>query len=260
MDTRVYLARCEDYEYREVEKSVARIFDFFGGAEKILSGGKKVLIKPNLLMDRSPEEATTTHPAVVAAAAGIFRKLGADVVIADSPGGPLTQAALRRVYRRTGMEEACAASGAALNYDLSSRRVFFNEGERPESFEILSAIAGADVVVGISKLKTHTFQYYTGAVKNCFGAIPGMAKAACHARISDRSLFGEMLTDLCECVAPAFSIIDGITCMDGKGPSGRPQKESGDPDRRGQSARGRSCGRHRGGPSCGEGADASGRD
>ena len=51
--------------------------------------GRTVLLKPNLLMKRRPEEATTTHPLVVEAAARLLLDWGAArVTIADSPGAP----------------------------------------------------------------------------------------------------------------------------------------------------------------------------
>ena len=62
--------------------------------------GMKVLIKPNLLMKRRPEEFTTTHPAVVGAVIQMLQMFGVqDIVIADSPGGPYTKPLLTSIYR-----------------------------------------------------------------------------------------------------------------------------------------------------------------
>ena len=72
------------------------------------------------------------------------------------------------------MEEAAKASGAQLNYDLTYKRVTFNEGKQAQDFDIISPVLDADVVFSMAKLKTHGLSYYTGAVKNLFGTIPGL--------------------------------------------------------------------------------------
>ena len=48
--------------------------------------GKKVVLKPNLV-DSAHGDAITTHPLLVLAAAGFFRRMGAQsVVVAEGPG------------------------------------------------------------------------------------------------------------------------------------------------------------------------------
>ena len=67
MTNKVYLAACQDYDKERVESCIRRMFNAFGGVEALLQKGKRVTVKPNLLMAREPEAATTTHPAVVEA-------------------------------------------------------------------------------------------------------------------------------------------------------------------------------------------------
>ena len=51
---KVYLARCESYDFDLVESKIFKMFDSFGGAEAILKGGKKVTVKVNLLLPKKP--------------------------------------------------------------------------------------------------------------------------------------------------------------------------------------------------------------
>jgi ferredoxin len=96
-----------------------------------------------------------------------------------------------------------------------------------KSFPVLGPVLDADVVISAAKMKTHGISYITGAVKNLFGAMPGLTKARMHARFPDHVKFNRMLVDLCECVRPAFSIVDGIVGMEGHGPSGGDPKPAG---------------------------------
>ena len=219
MDNRVFAAACAEYEPEQVERAAARMLEAFGGVEKFLKKGKKVLIKANLLLAREPEEATTTHPVLVGAVAALFVRAGASVTIADSPGGPYNALTLPRVYRQCGMEAAARYAGARLNRDFSSQTVRF-EGTQPREFELLTPVCQADVIINIGKMKTHMLTYFTGAVKNLFGTIPGLQKAAWHSRLPGQQAFCRMLIDLCRCVGPDLSIIDGVEGMDGRGPSG----------------------------------------
>jgi ferredoxin len=67
--------------------------------------------------------------------------------------------------------------------------------------------------------------YFTGAVKNLFGAIPGFDKSAFHLRFPGRQEFAIMLSDLMLAVKPGFAIMDSIVGMEGPGPnSGHPRQ------------------------------------
>jgi len=48
--------------------------------------GKRVLVKPNVLAPFAPEDAVTTHPAVVEQVVKALLARGAEVVVGDNPG------------------------------------------------------------------------------------------------------------------------------------------------------------------------------
>ena len=112
MDTRVFMTACPDYEQARVEESVWQALAAFGGPKAFLQQGGRVLIKPNLLTASRPEAGVTAHPAVVEAAARLFVQAGAQVVIADSPGGPYNRRVMEKVYWACGMDQAAERSGA----------------------------------------------------------------------------------------------------------------------------------------------------
>ncbi len=224
MDTRVFMTACPDYEQARVEESVWQALAAFGGPKAFLQQGGRVLIKPNLLTASRPEAGVTAHPAVVEAAARLFVQAGAQVVIADSPGGPYNRRVMEKVYWACGMDQAAERSGAQLNWDFSSQKRP-SAGRTQRDFQIISPANQADVIVSIGKLKTHMMMYFTGAVKNLYGLIPGVTKAAYHSQCPNREDFASLLADLCQTIAPDLSILDGVVGMDGKGPSaGRPRQ------------------------------------
>lgn len=214
------LLRCEEYNDKIVRKAIDQTFFNLGGIERFIKPGMKVLLKINLLMKKKPEEATTTHPVFVEALIRAVQEAGGIVTIADSPGGPYTERALKGVYSVCGIEEVARKTGVKLNYDLGYEEVSFPEGQITKSFFVIKPALEADVVITVPKLKTHGMTFFTGAVKNLFGVIPGIYKAEYHFRMKDKKDFCNMLVDLCEFVKPSLAIMDGIVGMEGSGPSG----------------------------------------
>lgn len=224
MENTVFMAPCASYEQSLIEERVRQALEAFGGPEAFLQKGKRVLLKPNLLMASRPEAGVTAHPALVAAVARQFVQAGAQTIIADSPGGPYNRRAMEKVYRACGMDWAAEQSGAELNWDFSSRKRVF-AGKARQEFQLIAPLDQADAVISVGKMKTHMMMYFTGAVKNLYGLIPGVTKAACHSQHPNRENFADLLVDLCQAVQPDLSIIDGVVGMDGKGPSaGRPRQ------------------------------------
>jgi len=84
--------------------------------------------------------------------------------------------------------------------------------------KIASAAKEADIIISLPKLKTHQLTYFTGAVKNSLGLVPGFVKTKQHAIHSDRDSFSAFLIDLNIAVAPGFYLMDGIMGMEGEGP------------------------------------------
>jgi ferredoxin len=76
----------------------------------------------------------------------------------------------------------------------------------------------ADVIISLPKFKNHELVYFTGAIKNTLGLVPGFSKGKQHALHQDRSKFGEFLVDLNEAVTPDYFLMDGIMGMEGPGP------------------------------------------
>lgn len=215
----VNIIRCKDYEFNNVKKAVYEALDGIDAIKLKIAKGSKVLLKTNLLMRKSPEDAVTTHPAVVEAIVRYLQDTGCSVIIGDSPGGPFTEWNLRSVYNAAGMFEVAEKTGCELNFNTEALEISNPGARKLNTMQIIKIASEVDFVVSAAKLKTHGMMTYTGAVKNLFGVIPGLVKADYHFRLNDIDNFADHLVDICETIKPVFSIIDGIEGMEGDGPS-----------------------------------------
>jgi len=215
----VSITQCENYDYEKVEKAVFECLNHLTEMKKVIKEGSRVLVKVNLLKKNLPEDAVTTHPAVAEAIVRYLQNMGCQVVLGDSPGGAFTQKRLEDIYRASGMLEVAEKTGCELNYDTSDVEVSNPKAEKLKRMQIIKIVEDVDFVVSAAKLKTHGMMTYTGAVKNLFGVIPGLTKAEYHLKLISIENFANHLVDICQYVAPVFSVIDAVEGMEGDGPS-----------------------------------------
>jgi len=223
VQAKVVLKFCPDYT-ADVENSLREGLEEWGGMSTFVKPGQKVLLKVNLLMKKRPEEAVTTHPSVVEAVVRLVQEAGGIPIIGDSPGGPYTVGALQAIYTKSGLREVAERTGAILNEDVGQTTFQYPEGKIIKSLTVTNCVLNADVVIPISKLKTHGMMTFTGAVKILFGVIPGLLKAEYHLKMFKIPDFADLLVDIAAWVNPALSIMDGVVGMEGDGPSaGKPR-------------------------------------
>lgn len=226
----VAIARCEAYDVEEILLSLCLYAPQIGMTEEAIAG-KRVVLKPNLLLAYAPEKAATTHPAVMEAVIRYLQKLRpASLMIAESPGGIYSEKALRHIYHTTGMTGVSERTGVPLNFDLAYGAFSMPNGKTAKSVDMIAPIAEADVIINVCKMKTHALATVTGASKNLFGVIPGINKFEMHARFKKPSDFFSMVIDLNEALSEGktlFHVCDGIVGMEGDGPSGGTPKKAG---------------------------------
>lgn len=229
MSRSVSIARCPDYDPGPVEAALADVLAPLGGMTAFVRPGDRVLVKPNLLASREPEKAVTTHPAVVRAALRAVQDAGGEPVLGDSPGGRNTPANYAALLRRTGLAPVLEECGVeAVFFDEPTAELPSPSGQVYKRFRVAGAVTDADAIVSLSKFKTHQLTLVTGAVKNCFGYIPGVAKAEYHLSTGqDPRRFAGLLLDLYTARPPVLSVMDAVLGMEGNGPSNGTPREVG---------------------------------
>lgn len=210
----VAAAQCRSYDPTDLARVVSDLLNALGGVRQLLGNAQKVLIKPNLLTDRAPDAAVTTHPEVVRPLIREFKKAGATVTVADSPAN-VTK--IEQVWDKTGFSALCREEDIEL-VNLEKAGVQ-HVGVGTSTLPIARPVLDADLIVNVPKVKTHVLTTLTGAVKNLYGTIPGFRKATMH---KDRHMprdFAEVIAALYRILKPQLSVADGIVGMDGEGPS-----------------------------------------
>ncbi|MBL7070805.1 MAG: DUF362 domain-containing protein [Candidatus Omnitrophica bacterium] len=215
--SRVSIIKCSSYNTGNVADAVSRAVGLVGGIKGFVKEGERVLIKPNLISARDPDEAVCTHPEVVRAAVRLVKKAGGRPLIGDSPGSFFTIEDIDHVYEKTGIKSVALEEGAQLLRFEKSRMV--------NGYAIAEEVFKAASVISLPKLKTHMLAGMTGAVKNTYGMVPGLHKVECHRRMPKIRDFAKIILDVFEITKPRLSIMDGIVGMEGDGPtSGKPRK------------------------------------
>ncbi len=198
-------------EYDNVQGAIEEVFRQFS----LDLTGKRVFIKPNIVVGKPPEHAATTHPVLVKAIVESCLRRGAEeVAVGDNPGGG----------EHLVVPEAEGAGFLPLlkDYfrDISSECRQIQVGSDVlSSVPVSSAVLDADVLINVPKFKTHPMKGITGCIKNMFGIVPGLEKARLHTLTTRVHEMAYFFIKLYAAVTPHFNIVDGITAMEGEGPS-----------------------------------------
>ncbi|TWU23145.1 hypothetical protein Pla52o_26800 [Novipirellula galeiformis] len=179
--------------------------------------GKRVLLKPNLVEPSRLAPHMTTHPAMIQAAAEVFRRWNAEVTVGEGPGHVRdTEQALLD----SGVMDALAdakLSFADLNYQEIRAVENTGRASKLKQFYFPRAVIEADLVVSMPKMKTHHWMGMTGAMKNLYGVIPG-CKYGWPKNVLHFNGIPQTVFDINSSVGRTITIVDGIDCMEGDGP------------------------------------------
>lgn len=205
----VALAKCAHYDVPTLPETIHRLLETVGCRS---TPGARVLVKPNLLAPTPPDYLPCSHPSVVRAICRYFLDLGAKVRVGDSP----TFGQGVEISRKIGLTEALADLPVALVNLNRPKLVRLSSGGRVA----LSRVAlENDLIVSVPKLKAHHQVRITGAVKNVYGCVTGLAKPLLHLYCGDGGRFERMLLEIWDQLPPNVSLMDAVMAMHVRGPN-----------------------------------------
>jgi uncharacterized protein (DUF362 family) len=211
----VFIARNQQYN-GALERTISDGLLASGLDPKELRG-KRVLLKPNLVEPNRDVPHMTTHPAMIVAAAEVFRRWGATVRVGEGPGHVRdTEMALIE----SGVQEQLDSSKLEfgdLNYEEVSWVKNAGRASKLEGFYFPRSVVEADVVVSMPKMKTHHWVGVTASLKNLYGVIPGI-KYGWPKNVLHHAGIPETVFDINASLPKTIAIVDGIVCMEGDGP------------------------------------------
>ncbi len=219
--TPVSFYACESYEDRAaLSRAVRGIFaDCFADLTASFRG-KQVVIKPNLVMKKSPQAAATTHPALLEEVILFLKEYTENISVAECPGGPGTEVLLDAIYRTTGIREVCEKHGVKIHTTHEPVTVGVADGVAAKQLTLTRVMCEAEVFINLGKLKSHSLTTFTACAKNLYGAIPGLTKVEYHARFAKPEIFGHLICDINRALVPTLSVLDAVVGMEGNGPTG----------------------------------------
>jgi uncharacterized protein (DUF362 family) len=184
--------------------------------------GKRILLKPNLV-EFDSNTCINTNVAVVAAAYGVFKSLGAsEVIIGEGPGHRRDTYALAEMARYRGDIPGFDSLFVDLNRDDVSPVMGF--ANRREIYLPNTALR-ADLIVSLAKMKTHHWAGATLSMKNFFGVVPGSVYGWPKNELHNiDGGIPRSIVELNRIFRRTFAIVDGIIGMEGNGPiQGKPK-------------------------------------
>jgi uncharacterized protein (DUF362 family) len=190
------------------DKAIASL----GGIGEFVPKGSKVLVKPNIGWDVTPDRAGNTHPRLVARIVEQCLSAGAkQVSVFDHTCDPWAQC-----YRNSGIERAVKdAGGRIVSGDSEGyyQKVAVPNGKRLTEAKVHELFLDADVFINVPILKHHSSSMLTIGMKNLMGVV------------WDRGFWHR--NDLHQCIAdfasyrkPTLTVVDAYNVMKQNGPRG----------------------------------------
>ncbi|MDH6356489.1 DUF362 domain-containing protein [Parabacteroides sp. PF5-9] len=193
-----------------LEKALAEL----GGISRFVQKGQKIVIKPNIGWDRTPELAGNTNPELVGALVKKCLEAGASkVTVFDN-----TCDNWQKCYDNSGIAEAVRKAGGIImpaHEEKYFKEVSLPKGVNLKSAKIHESLIEADAWINVPILKNHGGAKLSCAMKNLMGIV------------WDRRYFHS--NDLQQCIAdintwnkkPVLNIVDAYRMMHQNGPQGK---------------------------------------
>jgi uncharacterized protein (DUF362 family) len=193
-----------------VEKALAPL----GGITSLVKKNERVVIKPNISWDRTPDQAATTHPEIVRSLAILCLEAGASqIMVFDRPVNEE-----RRCYINSGIKPAVESMGnSRVTCPYMDHRKFISvkidKGKSITKWDFYKDAFEADCYINVPVAKQHGSSGLTLGHKNIMGIIGGN-RGLIHLSLAQR------IADLNTVIKPRLTLIDATRILFRNGPSG----------------------------------------
>ncbi|MCX6235657.1 MAG: DUF362 domain-containing protein [Bacteroidetes bacterium] len=196
----------------EPEVMFDKAIEAMGGMGTFVKKGQKVVVKPNMGWDVSPERAGNTNPMLMKRIVEHCFNAGAkEVYVFDNPCDQW-----EKCYSNSGIEKAVKDAGGKIvpgNTESYYQNVTIPKGKKLREAKVHELILESDVLINVPVLKHHSSTRLTIAMKNRMG------------EVWDRGFWHR--NDLHQCIAdfasyrkPDLNIVDAYRVMLKNGPRG----------------------------------------
>jgi uncharacterized protein (DUF362 family) len=183
-----------------------------GGMETFVKPGQKVVVKPNIGWDVSPERAGNTNPNLIKRIVEHCFNAGAnDVYVFDN-----TCDDWNKCYKTSQIEELAKAAGAKVvpgNSESYYKEVAIPKGVSLKTAKVHELILESDVFINVPVLKHHSSADLSISMKNLMGVV--WDRMYWH-----RNDLHQCIADYCLHRPPDLNVIDAYRVMMKNGPRG----------------------------------------
>ncbi len=189
---------------------VRRALEDLGGIRRFIAPKDRVVLKPNIAWDRTPEQAANTNPDLVAEMVKQCWQAGAKQVIVTD----VSCNDAERCFRRSGIAAAARSEGAEVILPDPARFREVNLGGTVlQSWQVFEPFLDADKIINLPIAKHHGLTGATLGMKNWYGILGGQRNRL-HQQIH------ESLVDLAAFMMPTLTLIDCYRVLLRNGPTG----------------------------------------
>ncbi len=218
MTTKIAISKIANDDVRDAVFKALELIN----AKSLFSKPKmKVLIKPNIILPKTPDCAATTHPAVVKAVIQWLKQFDPEKIIVGESGNTFKRGITEQAFEKSGIKAICEEEKVEwIPFEKTPRKIY--QVKNPlvlNEFPGSKLLEEVDLIVNIPKIKTHTQCLLTCSIKNMFGTVILGHKPKTHARFSRLEDFSAALADIHSVSRPRLTVIDGYYCQEGNGPN-----------------------------------------
>ncbi len=198
----------------DYEALVAKVLEPLGGLEPFVKKGDRVVIKPNISWDRSPEQGANTHPLLVKAMVKLCLAAGASkVLLFDRSCNDM-----RRSYANSGIQAAVQSLNdpravCAFVDDRKFVPVKIQKGKAVTEWEFYKDALDVDCYINMPVAKHHVIAKLTIGLKNIMGIVGGK-RGQLHESLAQK------VADLNTVVRSKLTVVDATRILLRNGPSG----------------------------------------
>ncbi len=169
-----------------------------------------VVLKPNLC-SAVPEKVATVNTAVEVTEAVCEVLLERSLRLYIGEANLFRQSAWD-AFRNSGYVDMAGRLGVRL-INFSESETIKVPCELGGQLPMPKLLMEADVFITLPVLKTHALTYFTGALKNQWGCVPGYRD-----RLARHRYINQLLAFLQRILRPKLALMDGVLTMEGRGP------------------------------------------
>ncbi|MBA4393075.1 MAG: cytoplasmic protein [Desulfobacca sp.] len=198
---------------------VSKVLQPLGGLQSFVKKGQRVVVKPNIGWDRTPDQGANTHPEVVKALVRLALDAGASQVLVFDR----TCNEERRCYQNSGIKRAVESLGdrRVLCSYIDNRKfvpIRLAKGKSISEWEFYKEALEADCYINVPVAKHHASAGLSLGLKNIMGVIGGF-RGKIHFSL------GQRIADLNTVLKTHLTVIDATRILLRNGPQGGDLKD-----------------------------------